>query len=60
VERAYRAQVSQLTCFAETRTNLQVQQARSLKPEGNGLAAASQNDSIRPTAGVKLYARRQW
>jgi hypothetical protein len=54
-EQAFHAQVSTLNFSAETRTNLQVPPARSLQPEGDGLAAASLNDSIRPTAGVEFY-----
>ncbi len=55
MEQAYNAQVSQLNFSAEARTNLQVPPARSLTPEGDGLAAASLNDSIRPTSGVEPY-----
>jgi hypothetical protein len=43
---------------AETRTNSQVPPARSLMPQGERLAAASQNDSIRPTACSCAQDRR--
>ncbi len=33
----------------------QVPPARSLKTQGDGLAAGDLNDSIQPTAGVELY-----
>jgi hypothetical protein len=55
VGQAYHVQVSQLNFSAETRANLQVPPARSIMPEGNGLAAADLNDSTIPTAGVELY-----
>ena len=55
MEQAYHVQVSRINFSAETRTNLQVPPERSLKPQGNGLAAGDLNDSIRLTAGVELY-----
>jgi hypothetical protein len=55
VGQAYHVQVSQLNFSAETRTNVQVPPARRIMPEGDGLAAASLNDSTVPTAGVELY-----
>ncbi len=48
-------QVSTLNFSAETRTNFQVPPARSLKPQGDWLAAGDLNDSNQPTAGVELY-----
>jgi hypothetical protein len=57
VGQAYHAQVSQLNVSAKTGTDLQIQPARSIMPKGDGLAKASLNDSIIPTAGVELYTR---
>ncbi len=51
----HHAQVPPPNFYAETRTNSQVPRARSLMPEGYRLAAASQDDLIRPSAGVELY-----